>query len=386
MHERPPRRAPGRWIVPALVVVALAVATTAGVGWYYSNEILGPDAPLAPRGQTVLARDDSTLTLAATVKARRPGRWAVEWAGGWGAIGPILESTGTAVVTRFERIAGPPPDTTLRIAGFARDADPFTWLDLPFDTLTVPSRVGPLPAWLVPGHDSTWVILVHGRGATRAEMLRMLPAYRALELPCMLLAYRNDPGAPPSLDGRYRMGLTEWRDVDAAVREARRRGARDVVLVGASMGGGIVVQCLRHTDLTGFVRAVVLDAPALDWNAVLAKEAGNRGVPQFVTNLGKAVASWRSGIQWDELTQVHHAAALRTPILILHGDADATVPIAVSRTFAAARPDLVTLVAFPGAGHVESANFDAARYAATIEDWLRVRGIGAAAGAVAAAP
>ena len=50
---------------------ALLIAAGA-IGWYYSVEILGPDKPRGKTGQAVLARTDSTLTLAATPKARRP--------------------------------------------------------------------------------------------------------------------------------------------------------------------------------------------------------------------------------------------------------------------------------------------------------------------------
>jgi fermentation-respiration switch protein FrsA (DUF1100 family) len=62
--------------------------------------------------------------------------------------------------------------------------------------------------------------------------------------------------------------------------------------------------------------------------------------------------------------------------LILHGDADETVPIDVSRAFVAARPDIVTLHVVPGAGHVEAVNFEPALYASSIQRWLRGLGIG----------
>jgi fermentation-respiration switch protein FrsA (DUF1100 family) len=63
-------------------------------------------------------------------------------------------------------------------------------------------------------------------------------------------------------------------------------------------------------------------------------------------------------------------------MLIFHGDADDTVPIAVSEEFARARPDLVELHEIHGAGHVESANVDADGYAAIITTWLGGRRIG----------
>ncbi|GDY12292.1 alpha/beta hydrolase [Planctomycetota bacterium] len=41
----------------------------------------------------------------------------------------------------------------------------------------------------------------------------------------------------------------------------------------------------------------------------------------------------------------------KPPVLILHGDADTTIPLAMSRTLAAAHPGWVKLIAVPGAAH-----------------------------------
>ncbi|TMQ72044.1 MAG: lysophospholipase, partial [Candidatus Eisenbacteria bacterium] len=239
------------------------------------------------------------------------------------------------------------------------------------------ARVGPLPAWLLHGRDSTWAIFVHGRAATRAEVLRMIPSYRALGLPCLVITYRNDRGAPRLGNGSYRLGVTEWRDLEDAVRNARSHGARDVVLVGCSMGGSIVAQFLRHSADTTLTRAAVLDAPALDWNALFAMASRERHVPLIVTDLGELIASLRTGLRWSEVTQIPHAREFSTPMLIFHGDADETAPVEVSERFAALRADLVTFHEIHGAGHVESSNVDPQWYAATLERWLRAHGIGA---------
>ena len=357
-----------RLLVVVLAVVALLFAA---VGWYYSNEILGPDRRPGNTGQTVLAHTDSTITLVATRKARRAGEWAIEWPGGYGRTGPVIQVDDARVVTTFDVASGRPPDTTSRLAGFAPDADPRTWLGYSFENITIPARIGTLPAWLVPGGDSTWAIFVHGRAATRAEVLRMLPAYHALGLPCLVPAYRNDAGTPPQPGGGYRLGMTEWLDLEDAVRDARRRGARDVVVVGCSMGGGIVAQYLRRSSEVVVTRAAILDAPALDWNATLDLSARQRRVPAVITEWGKAVTSLRSGLRWSDLDQNAHAGEFSTPMLILHGSADDVVPVSVSERFARSRPDLVTLEVFPGAGHVESVNFDRPRYDETLTRWLR---------------
>lgn len=360
----------------ALVAVAvLLLGMVAGVGWYYSNQILGPDEPLERRGQTVKAHTDTTITLTPTARSVRPGWWAIEWPGGYGELGPEIGRDHGALVRRFRLAAGAPPETSARIAGFASDANPRTWLGIRFEEIAIHSRIGTLPAWRIAGPGPTWAIFVHGRGATRAEVLRMLPFYRAQGMPGLVISYRNDPGLPRFQGGGYRMGVTEWEDLEAAVRYALDHGARDVVLVGCSMGGGIVAQFLRHSSLRGAVRGAVLDAPALDWEAVLAQAAEKRRVPAPLTTLGMAVSTLRSGIHWSDLTQALHAGEFVTPMLIFHGESDATVPIAVSERFAAARPDLVILVRIPEADHVESSNYQPERYRRVLTAWLEAHGV-----------
>jgi len=360
------------------IVTAIVLAAVAAAGWYYSNQILGPDLPPARTGERILALTDSTITLAPSGRTRRPGYWALEWDGGHAALGDVIEQRDDRIVRGFRLVSGTPPDSVARAAGFAMDADPRGWLRLDFESVSIPARIGPLPAWQIPGTDSTWAVFVHGRGATRAEVLRMLPAYVGLGLPCLVTSYRGDPGAPLAPGGGYRMGWTEWLDLEDAIRYALGQGARDVVLVGCSMGGGIVTQLLRHSSLRDRVRAAVLDAPALDWNAVLARAAVKRQVPAALTETGKFVTTLRTGIRWNDLTQVRHAAEFSTPMLILHGESDNTVPIVVAERFAAARTDLVTLEKFPEADHVESSNFDGARYERVVSEWLtsaRVRSL-----------
>jgi hypothetical protein len=55
---------------------------------------------------------------------------------------------------------------------------------------------------------------------------------------------------------------------------------------------------------------------------------------------------------------VARAAELRLPLLIIHSDDDEFVPSGPSRRVAAARPDLVTFVAVPGARHTKEWNVD----------------------------
>ena len=249
----------------------------------------------------------------------------------------------------------------------AAEADPRTAHGLAYEEVEVPGPLGPLPAWLVPGASPTWVVAVHGRSASRAEALPVLPVLADLGLPVLVVSYRNDVAAPAGPDGHYHLGDTEWEDVDAALAFARGRGARGVVLYGWSMGGAIALETVQRSASRDLVRAVVLDSPVLDWRAVLDAQGAQRGLPPWLTAVAVRVVEERADLDLDELDQVAGAGELDVPVLLVHGTADDLVAPGPSAELARARPDLVTYLPVPGAGHVAGWRVDRRAY----EDSLR---------------
>jgi alpha-beta hydrolase superfamily lysophospholipase len=261
-----------------------------------------------------------------------------------------------------------------RIKRHTFEGDPWRAFGLAFEEIGVPTPLGPMPAWLTPatpgGSARPWAVVVHGRGGTRAGMLRLVPALHDLGITSLVISYRNDPGAPRGPDGLFHLGDTEWLDLEAAVHEARSRGAGDIIAFGDSMGGAIVMQFLERSPLSGAVKAVVLDSPVLDWAPVLAHAGRQLRLPPIVLSLAKLVVALRTGLRWERLNQLSRAAELSVPVLIVHGDADETVPVVTSAAYAAARPDLVTYLPVPGAGHVEGWTSDRDGYGEALRTFV----------------
>lgn len=345
------------------------------VGWGHAGQILAPP-PVAPAGEeaTVVATGAGRVRLRRTVASAEPGLLGLAHAGGYARAGTVDGGDATTVTRPYLSLAGESPRPgAARVDGYACPPDPADAFAFPVDEVAVPGPLGRYPAWqaLPTGRRrGTWVVFVHGRGGTRAEAFRALPTVRRLGLPALCVTYRNDAGAPRSPEGMYGLGWTEWQDVQAATDHARRHGARAVVLFGYSMGGAIVAAYLARSPDAHRVRGAVLDSPVLDWEATITHSTRERRLPGSLTPLAMSVARLRARVPWGRLDQVARAGEWSTPVLLAHGTADPSVPVATSDAFAAARPDLVEYLRVPGAGHARAWNVDPAGYERALRRFL----------------
>ena len=131
------------------------------------------------------------------------------------------------------------------------------------------------------------------------------------------------------------MGLTEWRDLEAAARYALAHGARRLVLVGYSMGGSLVAQFMEKSRLADRVDALVLDAPALNWKRILEFNATEMGLPGLLALPVEWAVGARIDADWDSLDALQHTEDFHLPILLFHGTDDDVIPIETSDDFAA---------------------------------------------------
>lgn len=360
-----------RWTgAVALAVLGVVVFALFVVAWFSANQIrsdlLVPVADERPYDIEVLRTPPARLVIAGTDEPPRGGVWGFESGATYTQLTALLNRTETETEwAATPYLSEPAIGVKARVDVDAYPLDPEVAFGLGFEEVRAPGELGPLPAWLIDGRRSTWVIIVHGRGTDRrTQALRMIPSLVEAGYPVLVVSYRNDEGAPADPSGLRSWGLTEWRDLDAAVRLAEREGARDYFLVGHDLGAEVVSMFLHKSDRVGNVLGVVFDSPALDLEGTM--DFGSGPVARFVDELGQQLARIRFGMEWSELDQVARADQFDVPILALHGARDEVIPIEITEAFAAARPDLVQFLRFEQGGHGDLWNVDNSRYESAV--------------------
>lgn len=364
-------------------VVALAATAVFAVTLRVAQLVITPPTARA-EDVTILRvnRRAGTVTLSDHPDAVTPGRYSLYFGSdrGYAKVGEI-QSFGDGSVTRIllaEERGVLRAGRSARISGWFYESP--AELGEAYSEVDLDTEFGSAPAWMVPAESpQRWAIQVHGRGVDRREPIRSIPVFHEAGYNALLVSYRNDGVAPASPDGRYALGDTEWRDVEAGIRYAVAHGATEVVLMGWSMGGAIVLQAATRTGLAEYLSGVVLDSPVIDWVRVLEHQAASMGIPRAISfavfrmissPLGRRFTGQSAAIDLERLDFVDRAAELNLPILLMHSDSDSYVPSAGSRALARLRPDIVTFESFAGAGHTRLWNYDSARWNSVIAAWL----------------
>ena len=380
-------RSVGSKIAIATVAGVVGLVVAGAVGAAAVASVVARKVVTPPRKREydirILGFTQTTITLSATDDTLTPGRYGL-WFNddaGHARLGEII-TVGDGYVIRALLAVDRGDLSTARHGRYSG------WfylspreLGVEVEDLAIDAPVGAAPAWLVPAESGTddWVIQVHGRGVTRAETIRAVPVFRAAGYTSLLVSYRNDSVAPDSIDRRYALGGTEWRDVEAAIDFAVSRGATNIILMAWSMGGATSLQTALLSKHRDVFRGIVLESAVVEWRSVLDFQAGLQKVPLLVrlgalellgSAWGKPFTGQAEPIDLDSLNIVKRAHELTLPTLLMHSADDGYVPIDAARELAILRPDLITYEEFTGARHAKLWNYDPERFDRVISDWL----------------
>jgi pimeloyl-ACP methyl ester carboxylesterase len=245
---------------------------------------------------------------------------------------------------------------------------------LSYESVSFPSRVDAiqLDGWLLglpqagaPARRP--VVAVHGKGVDRTReahdhMLEIAGHLVRHGYPVLLFDLR---GSGRSGGERFTLGAQEVRDVGGAIDFLYSRGLTNdgVDLLGYSMGAATAMMLAPNEPL---VRALVEDSGYAELGDLLDERVPKEsGLPPFFTPGMVFMARTLVGMDMYAIRPVDIIPALAargTPLLVIHGDADQSVPSSHARRIMAAYGPRAESLFLPSAGHVRSYEVDPDTY------------------------
>jgi fermentation-respiration switch protein FrsA (DUF1100 family) len=266
---------------------------------------------------------------------------------------------------------------------FVVESDPIVLAsgDYEIEEVEYPTDLGAMDAWYLPADGTTWVIHVHGKGATPAEAEPLFQPLQDAGYPQLAITYRNDDGQPEDPSGYYQYGNTEYSDLSDAVDYALDSGAQQIFFSSFSTGAALTLGVM-YREARDRVIGAHFDAPNIDFGQTVNFNASQRElplipvtVPSSLSEVAKFITSLRIGVSWKSLNYIRPArTGVRKPILIHHGTDDLKVPIEESIEFASVNPTLIRLIQVEGAGHIESYDVDRSGYVDEVLEFLQTLG------------
>lgn len=205
-----------------------------------------------------------------------------------------------------------------------------------------------LYGWYIPAPaGSPALVVMHGWGSNAGMMLPLAAPLHAAGYSLLLV----DARCHGQSDGDSFASLPRFaEDIEAAVRWLAGQPGVDVQaigLVGHSVGAGAALLAASRQPA---VRAVVSLAAFAHPAAMLRRWLAAQGIPYWP--LGVYVLAYVQrviGHRFDDIAPCHTIGRVTCPVLIVHGLADQTVPVAEARQIHAARAgDGVELLLIPG--------------------------------------
>lgn len=224
---------------------------------------------------------------------------------------------------------------------------------LPYTDVQLDSDGLRLAGWHLPASSPARpvVVICHGLGANKQNFLHAVSLVHSVDYNVLIFDF---PGHGDS-DGRtFTFGIKESEDVKAACDFVRSRHPSSKVYgLGYSVGGSAL---LRMASQHGGFDKIVIDSSFANAERVALHSMlwylGPFKRPTF--HVGRFWGWVFSGVDVAEHNPEEYIARVRCPLLIIHGTADAMIPISESERLQSAAAGNATLWKVDNAGHIET--------------------------------
>jgi hypothetical protein len=204
--------------------------------------------------------------------------------------------------------------------------------------LRAPGTGERIHAWWAPRASAPAVLYLHGARWNLSGSSFRIERWRAMGFAVLAIDYRGfgkSDGERPTEAQAYADARTAWEWLKTRVPDARQR-----YIYGHSLGGAIAIDLAAQLP-AGDAAGLILESTFTSIRDVVAASAyGWLPVGPLITQ------------RFDALEKI---AAVRLPVLIMHGTADRVIPHEMADRLYAAAPGPKRLVKFDGVSHSGSA-------------------------------
>jgi fermentation-respiration switch protein FrsA (DUF1100 family) len=241
-------------------------------------------------------------------------------------------------------------------------------IDLACESVAIQSESGSmLKGWYLRGQSGKGtIILMHGLRSNRLAMIDRMRFLRAKGFHVLAFDFQGSGESPGD---QLTFGYRERLDAEAAIRfvHARRPDAK-IGVVGISMGGAAF---LLSNEMSR-VDAVVLELVYPTMRRAIENRLNNWffSGAGYLTPLLTAQFPLRIGVSADDLRPMDRITALKSPLLIIAGEADPFTTPEESRQLFEAANEPKQLWIVEGAGHEDLWKFRPREYQSKVLDFF----------------
>ena len=208
--------------------------------------------------------------------------------------------------------------------------------------------------WYIPGHSEATLLWFHGNAGNISHRLdNILILHQRLGIGVLIIDYRGYglSEGRPSEKGIY---MDAEAAFDYLASDLGLDPEREIVLFGRSLGVGVAVEiATRHR-----VRGVILESGFTSIREMADASGSPLPVPLVLT-LFEA--------RYDSISKI---GSVESPVMILHGDRDDTVPFWMAEKLHAAASDPKRLYWIGGAGHNDTVYVGGEEYLRALGEFI----------------
>jgi dipeptidyl aminopeptidase/acylaminoacyl peptidase len=240
----------------------------------------------------------------------------------------------------------------------------------PHETLDVRTADGVrLAAWYLPGTLPAAIVVSGGYRGRAGDVLGISAGLQRAGFHVAVYGWRGTPGSDVAA---HTLGVYERNDLTAVLDAlSARLGGVPIGLLGYSLGGAVSISVAADDQR---VAAVCTDSAFADPRLLIGERVhSSLRVPAALV-MAPVIAMFarRTGARLTDFRPVLAVEHISPrPLLIIHGDADATVPVHHAELLYAAAKEPKQLWRLPGVGHVGAYFADRREYLARVLAFFR---------------